>query len=154
MTVATSHSLSVGEANQSVGLLIFRPSSSCKIYAHYVRHMLTALASFVFSNRAGSFLPQGLYICKSFCLERSLAHSPFPGFSSVDVFLTSPFLSTLSEVSLVMSQDINFDDSSVKLWRICSTHKMLFVYTILIMSKKLLDGDNYYCYLGSKLWCR
>ena len=74
MTVTTSHSLSMGEANQSVDLLIFNPAPP-------VRCVLTRLASFVFSNKAGSFLPQGLYTCKSFCLELSLAHSPFSGFS-------------------------------------------------------------------------
>lgn len=67
---------------------------------------------------------------------------------------TASILEKLDSVNLAMSQEVNFDDTSMKLWRVSSTHKMLFVYTMVIMAKKIIDGDDYYCYCGSALWCK
>ena len=63
-------------------------------------------------------------------------------------------LEKLESVTLAMSSEVNFDDTSVKLWRVSSTHKMLFLHSLLILAQKILDGDNYYCYCGSTLWCK
>ena len=67
---------------------------------------------------------------------------------------TAAILEKLVAINLAMSQEVHFDDSSMKLWRVSSTHKMLFVYTMIIMAKKILDGDDYYCYCSSELWCK
>jgi len=66
----------------------------------------------------------------------------------------STALAKLEDVNLAMSSEVNFDDTSVKLWRVSATHKMLFVHSLLVLAEKVLDGDNYYCYCGSELWCK
>ena len=60
----------------------------------------------------------------------------------------------LKKQHLASSRTVDLGDETVTVWEKGSSHKMFFIYSILLLAQKACtDEDNYYCYRGDKSWC-
>lgn len=63
-------------------------------------------------------------------------------------------LKLLKKHHLAASQTVDLGDETVTVWKKGSSHKMFFIYSMLLLAQKAYTcEDNYYCYRGDRSWC-
>ncbi len=63
-------------------------------------------------------------------------------------------LRLLKKYHLMTSRLVDLGDETVTVWEKGGSHKMFFIYSMLLLAQKAATAeDNYYCYRGDTSWC-